>query len=513
VSGVRLELNWPNKDKFLLVPKNEHGKPVWVERTHPAAHEVRLTAFAGEHGVVNDKNPYADHLLFTGDSLDVLRVLNEVPEFHTEYRGKIRLIYNDPPFNTGRAFTHYDDWMEHSTWLSLMRDRLLLMKELLAPDGSIWMHLDDGEAHRMRCLLDEIFGAGNFVAEVSWRSTDSSSNNAKGFAKDHNSILVYGKQANWRPNQLPDSEKSGHYKNPNGDPRGPWYDGRDVQNPKLRPNLMYNVETPSGKIIKHPKNGWRWSRETLDEKLASGEVFFNSNETAIKRISYLWEQEGLPPSDYWYRIEETGSSRGAKNHLKTLFPSYLTPDLFDTPKPELLMQKILMVGSNAGDIVLDVFGGSGATAAVAHKMGRRWITAEILPETVEAFTLPRLEKVINGEDAGGMVLLAEWATNGKFAKAVAAQLGFGFEFAAAPFCGSRNRMRLAVIDGVLGSEEVREIASYLTEGERVTIVAKVVLPGAEEALAGLAKGSRIRKAPRDLLIDSQRRSKRKESKQ
>ena len=159
MTTARLELVWPGKDKFLLVPKDETGKPIWVERDHPAASEVRLADFVGMVGEVPE-DPYAANLLFTGDSLDDLRILCEVPEYRAIYRGKVKLVYIDPPFNTGQAFEHYDDWMEHSTWLSSMRVRLLLIRDLLAADGSVWVHLDDAEQHRMRCLMDEIFGSG-----------------------------------------------------------------------------------------------------------------------------------------------------------------------------------------------------------------------------------------------------------------------------------------------------------------------------------------------------------------
>jgi hypothetical protein len=165
---ARLELVWPGKDKFLLVPKDVDGKPVWVERDHPAASEVRLTDVTGSVGEVPNE-PFNANLLFTGDSLDVLRVLTEVPEYRSRYRGKVKLVYIDPPFNTGQAFEHYDDWMEHSTWLSFMRERLLLIRELLAPDGSVWVHLDDAEQHRMRLLMDEVFGPANFIANVVWQ--------------------------------------------------------------------------------------------------------------------------------------------------------------------------------------------------------------------------------------------------------------------------------------------------------------------------------------------------------
>lgn len=397
----RLELTWTNKNQKLL--SHEDGSYEWTVPGDYRTSEVRLLHDVTTVGKTHDSAERAkDNLLIRGDALHALTSLAQLPEFAQHYVGKVKLVYIDPPFNRGQAFVHYDDALEHSVWLTMMRDRLEQIQTLLADDGSIWLHLDDVESHRARLVLDEVFGPKNFVAEIAWRSTDSSSNNAKGFAKDHNTILIYSKLPKWRPKHLPDSSKSGHYSNPDNNPRGPWYDGRDVQNPKLRPNLMYDVVSPSGNVIKHPNNGWRWERETLEAKLASGELFFNENETAIKRISFLWEQDGLPPSDIWFNVAETGSSRGAKNHLKNLFPGVLTPDLFDTPKPEQLMRKIIELSTEPGELVLDCFAGSGTTAAVAHKMGRRWATVEWQHSTIETYTMPRLAKVVEGTDAGGI---------------------------------------------------------------------------------------------------------------
>ncbi|MCB0969651.1 MAG: site-specific DNA-methyltransferase, partial [Ilumatobacter sp.] len=199
VTEARLELVWPGKDKFLLVPKDTDGKPVWVERDHPAASEVRLADFTDVVGDVPE-DPYAANLLFTGDSLDVLRILCEVPEYRSIYRGKVKLVYIDPPFNTGQAFEHYDDWMEHSTWLSFMRERLLLIRDLLAPDGSVWVHLDDAEQHRMRLLMDEVFGAANCRGSVIWRAADTGNYDAKTFSMDHNQVHVYSRHPEWRSN-------------------------------------------------------------------------------------------------------------------------------------------------------------------------------------------------------------------------------------------------------------------------------------------------------------------------
>ena len=192
MTSPRLELVWPGKDKFLLVPKDETGKPVWVNRDHPAVSEVRLTDVTGSVGEV-PAEPLDANLLFTGDSLDVLRVLTEVPEYRSRYRGKVKLVYIDPPFNTGQAFEHYDDWMEHSTWLSFMRERLLLIRELLAPDGLIFLHLDNFEVHRMRLLMDEVFGAGQHLASVAWQRTSAKTLARLTLGTMHETLLTYGR--------------------------------------------------------------------------------------------------------------------------------------------------------------------------------------------------------------------------------------------------------------------------------------------------------------------------------
>ncbi|XVX20207.1 site-specific DNA-methyltransferase [Actinomycetota bacterium] len=534
MTGSRLELLWPGKDKFLLVPKDEAGKPVWVERDHPAASEVRLSDFTGTVGEVPE-NPHAANLLFTGDSLDVLRILCEVPEYRSIYRGKIRLVYIDPPFNTGQAFEHYDDWMEHSTWLSFMRERLLLIRDLLTPDGSVWVHLDDAEQHRMRCLMDEVFGPANFVANVIWEKADSPRNSARQFSTDQDYVLVYSRDPEWSPNRLPrTTESDSIYTNPDGDPRGPWLPGDPYANKPYSKGL-YEKTGPTGRVFAPPPGRyWRVSEEKLDELDAEGRVWWGPTGNARPSIKrYLSEVSDLVPRTIWSK-GDVGSNRTSKNEMRALFAGVSS---FATPKPERFMERVLRIASTPGDIVLDCFAGSGTTAAVAHKMGRRWVTAELSPSTVEQFTLPRLIKVIDGEDPGGItksveweggggfrtvtvgpsmyaatpfgVLLAEWATNGHFARAVAGQLGFEFQPDAAPLCGVRGRMRLAVIDGAVGPEEIRQIVGTLGEEERVTLVAKSVLDGAESTLKEISPGSRIRKAPRDLLTSGAQRMRRR----
>ena len=535
MTTARLELVWPGKDRFLLVPKDETGKPVWVERDHPAASEVRLADFVGSVGEVSEDS-YATNLLFTGDSLDVLRILCEVPEYRAIYRGKVKLVYIDPPFNTGQAFEHYDDWMEHSTWLSFMRERLLLIRDLLAPDGSVWVHLDDAEVHHMRVMMDEVFGATNFLGTAIWKRRNDPRNTAQYLSMDHDTVLVFARDLpRCQFNQLPrTAAMDSAYTNPDGDPRGPWRRG-DLAARNFYSKGLYAVTTPSGKVIPGPPSGsyWRVSEEELSRLDADNRIYWGTQGDSRPYLKRFLSEVagGRVPSSVWHP-EEVGFVRNGKEEARAL-----VGDVFATPKPERLLERVLQIASVSGDIVFDCFAGSGTTAAVAHKMGRRWVTVELSPSTVEQFTLPRLTKVVAGEDPGGItksagweggggfrtvavgpsmyedtpfgVLLAEWATNGRFARAVAGQLGFEFQGDAAPLCGARGRMRLAVVDGTVGPEEIRQVVGALGDKERVTIVAKSVLPEAESTLTEISPGSRIRKAPRDLLTSGARRMRRR----
>ena len=535
MSDGRLELVWPGKDKFLLVPKDADGKPIWVERDHPAASEVRLADFTGLVGEVPEDSHCAN-LLVTGDSLDMLRILSEVPEYRSHYRGKVKLVYIDPPFNTGQAFEHYDDWMEHSTWLSFMQDRLLLIRDLLAVDGSVWVHLDDAEHHRMRCLMDEVFGGQNFVETVVWSRADVPRTVAKFLSNDQDAIVVYARDIrSLKLNRLPrDEATNAAFKNQDRDPRGP-YRLSPLTATKPYSKGLYAVTGPTGRNFE-PPNGRYWAipQGRFLELVADNRVYWGrSGDAAPMKKTFLSEVGDLVPRSLWH-YQDVGSSRIAKYESKVLFGATAA---FATPKPERLLERVLRIGSQVDDIVLDCFAGSGTTAAVAQKMGRRWVTSEILPSTVEHFALPRLTKVVAGQDAGGItkavgwaggggfrtvqistsmyedtpfgVLLAEWATNGRFARAVAGQLGFELQPETAPLCGVRGRMRLAVIDGAVGTEEVRQIVGALGERERVTIVAKSVLPEAESLLSEVSPGSRIRKAPRDLLTSGAQRMRRR----
>ena len=394
MSKTKLELTWIGKDKR---PRLEPR--ILLEDPTKSFHATSK---------VSDNDIFDNKLIF-GDNLLALKALER------EYAGQVKCIFIDPPYNTGNAFTHYDDGVEHSLWLSLIRDRLEILRTLLSDSGSIWITIDDNEAHYLKVLCDQIFGRNCFIADVIWRTTDNSNNNVKTFSLDTNHILVYAKNSDWTPNFLQDDSKRKHFKNPDNDPRGPWFDGNPVNNPALRPNLQFDLVSPQGKIVKHPHNGWRWSKETIEEKLLTGELRFSTDGTRLIRRTYLNEMasKGLPPSNLWANLDDTGHNRQAKYELKNLFPNIPTVDLFGTPKPERLLKKILDLATDPNDLVLDSFAGSGTTGAVAHKMGRRWIMVE-LGEHCHSYVIPRLKKVIDGEDKGGVTELTSWQGGGGF---------------------------------------------------------------------------------------------------
>lgn len=348
-----------------------------------------------------------DNMLIHGDNLLALKALEQ------SLAGKVKCVFIDPPYNTGSAFPQYADGLEHSLWLSLMRDRLALIRDLLAFDGSLWVTIDDHEAHYLKVLLDEVFGRSCFVASVVWRSTDNSNNDAKQFSTDHNYVLVYGREPGWQPKKLAETDKRSHFRNPDGDPRGPWFDGNPLNSPKPRPNLKFDLIGPNGDVIKPPKNGWRWSRETIAERMATGEIRFTPDGKGIRRRTYLADMKGLPPSTLWADLDQTGHNRQAKYELKQLFPERAASELFATPKPERLLARILDLATEPGDVVLDSFAGSGTTGCVAHKMGRKWVLVEVGDHCFTEL-LPRIRKVVSGDDAGGISELMNWKGGGGF---------------------------------------------------------------------------------------------------
>lgn len=358
----------------------------------------------------NDKSygdPASDNMLIHGDNLIALQALQQ------NYAGKIKCIFIDPPYNTGSAFEQYDDSVEHSLWLSMMKPRIELLRELLADDGTLWISLDDNEVFYLKVLCDEIFRRTCFVGTIVWRSSDNSNNDAKQFSSDHNYILVYSKTEGWVSKRVKrNTAQAKHYSNPDNDPRGPWFDGNPVGSPNPRPNLTYDIIAPNGNVIKPPLNGWRWSKETLEEKMKTGEIRFNKDFTNIKRRTYLNEMGDIPPSSLWADLEETGHNRQAKYEQKKLFPDKNKNWWFATPKPERLIRKILTIATNEGDFVLDSFLGSGTTTAVAQKMHRRWIGVE-MGDQCYTHCKPRMDMVVDGEE-GGISKNENWQGGGGY---------------------------------------------------------------------------------------------------
>lgn len=408
----RLELTWTNKHQSLLA--RDDGSYEWLQPSDYRVAEVRLLNDVMTVGEVG-RHRAADNLLIRGDALHALTSLAKLPEFASEYLGKIKLAYLDPPFNTGQAFTHYDDALEHSVWLTMMRDRLAQIHNLLRDDGSLWVHLDDSEAPYCRTVLDELFGRESFVATIVWEK-DQGRRSDTDISTVHDYIHVYAKNhAEWKKIRrlLPRSEgQISRYRNPDNDPRGPWLQGADSTAKSGSEKNRFEVQLPSGRKIRPPKGVyWRFSPDTFQKALAENRVYFGADGDRMPIIKrYLSEvQDGVVPRTWW-PASEVGSNMSAKrDHLRKMFPDV---EPFGTPKPEPLLRRILQIASDPGDIVLDCFVGSGTTAAVAQKMGRRWVAIERELATVETFTLPRLQKVVAGEDLGGITTVAAFVSEG-----------------------------------------------------------------------------------------------------
>ncbi|MDO8775472.1 MAG: site-specific DNA-methyltransferase [Burkholderiaceae bacterium] len=376
----------------------------WLNRAHAfttaAQVPYRLLEPVSSHG------NGADNLLIQGDNLEALKALLPF------YRGQVKCIFIDPPYNTKSAFEHYDDNLEHSQWLSMMLPRLQLLRELLREDGSIWVTIDDNEGHYLKVLMDEVFGRRNFVANVLWRKNYSPKSTARHISEDHDHVFVYAKHADsWAPNLMPRTDRQDKaYKNADNDPRGVWKPS-DLSARNFYSLGTYPITCPGGRHIPGPPSGrfWSISEENLWRLHSEKRIWWGkdgNNVPSVKR--FLSDvKEGVVPQTWW-SYEEVGHTQDAKKEVIALFGS----EVFGTPKPEGLIQRILHIASNPGDLVLDSFLGSGTTAAVAHKMGRRWIGIE-MGEHAETHCLPRLQKVIEGEQ-GGISQAVNWQGGGGF---------------------------------------------------------------------------------------------------
>lgn len=382
----KLELTWYGKDE-----------PIHIEPRLLIENKAMSNTAA---------DPDTENMLIHGDNLLALKALEN------KFSGQIKCIYIDPPYNTGSAFEHYDDNLEHSQWLNLMRPRLELLRKLLSDDGTMWISIDDDEGHYLKILCDEVFGRNNFVNTVIWEKKFSPQNDAKWLSDSHDFILVYAKnKEKWKPYLLPrTANMDSRYKNPDNDPRGPWASS-DFTARTYSASTDYSITTPSGRVVTPTKSrSWISSKEEFERLVADNRIWFGEKGSNVPRKkTFLSEvQGGVVPMTTWC-YEEVGSTQDAKKEVKVLNPT----DPFATPKPEKLIERVLILATKPDDIVLDSFLGSGTTAAVAHKIGRRYIGVE-MGEHAYTHCKVRLDKIIAGDDNGGITKSVDWKGGGGY---------------------------------------------------------------------------------------------------
>lgn len=374
----------------------------WLNRN-----QAEQTASNTPYHLLQLEQQYGDNssnLIIQGDNLQALKALIPL------YGGQVKCIFIDPPYNTQSAFEHYDDKLEHAQWLSMMYPRLQLLRELLSEDGSIWITLDDNESHYLKVMCDEIFGRKNFVANVVWQKKHTRANDSKYFSDNHDHIICFSKNKDlWKRNLLARTDGANDsYSNPDNDPRGAWQSSPLQAKSGSDPNFVHTFK--NGVVWRPPAGRFSaFSHQTLDEMEADNRIWFGKNGTNVPRYKkFLSEvQEGLVPVTIWPHVE-VGHNQQAKQEVKLFNPE----SVFDTPKPEALLQRILTLATNEGDLVLDSFLGSGTTCAVAHKMNRRYIGIE-MGEHARTHVIPRLQAVIDGEQ-GGISKTTSWQGGGGF---------------------------------------------------------------------------------------------------
>ncbi|MCZ8158325.1 MAG: site-specific DNA-methyltransferase [Rhizobiaceae bacterium] len=397
---TKLELTWIGKD---IRPRLEPR--ILIEEP-----ELSYHAKARRDGDI------FDNLLIHGDNLLALKALETDPAV----RGKVKCVFIDPPYNTGSAFEHYDDGLEHSMWLGMMRDRLEILRNLLSENGSIWITLDDNEVHYLKVILDEVFGRRNFMANLIWEKADSPRMDVQFFSSRHDHVIVYAKDRNfWQLNRLSaGDEPASHYSK--SDETGRRYYTKPLRamgadgTREARPSMYFSLTAPDGEVI-FPKNPdgsdsrWRWSPKRVEEEAHRLEWVKGRNGWSPYFRIYADDNEKRPPETIWPHTD-VGSNRTAKLEAKGFIDGEKP---FDTPKPEKLLMRVLEIATNPDDLVLDSFAGSGTTGAVAHKMGRRWIMVE-LGGHAKTHIVPRLQKVIDGTDKGGVTEATAWRGGGGY---------------------------------------------------------------------------------------------------
>lgn len=363
---------------------------------------------SGQH----EEDNGSENMIIRGDNLLALKSL--LPQ----YEGRIKCIYIDPPYNTGNEGWIYNDnvndpqikkWLgdvvgkegedlsRHDKWLCMMYPRLKLLQRLLADDGVIFISIDDTECANLRLVCDEIFGTSNFLSDLIWQHSVQSNGYGGKFVSQYNHTIVYRQSEKFILGNLPRTDEDNKlYRNPDNDPKGPWRSGYCV-NGLVRPNLRYEIITPKGNIINPPEKGWRWSRETLQSKIDSGEIIFNADETNIIHKLYLKDLDGKVPENIWAG-GIAGTTRQANSELKSIFDGKAP---FDTPKPTSLIERIINISCEPNSIILDSFAGSGTTAHAVLNMNkadggnRKFILVE-MGDYADTITAERVKRVING---------------------------------------------------------------------------------------------------------------------
>ena len=385
--SAKLELTWYGKEKEISVEPR-----LLIE--HP---ELSNTAAA----------PETENMLIHGDNLLALKALE------SKYAGQVKCIYIDPPYNTGSAFEHYDDNLEHSIWLTLMRSRLQILNSLLSEDGSIWVTLDDNEVFYCKVLMDELFGRHNFVGSIAWEKADSPKMDPKFFSTSHDIILVYAKNiSSFVLNREYSDEIPDHYNKTDENGRRYYLKPMRVMGGNVSESLYYPMIAPDGTEVypissKGQKTCWRWSKKKVEDEFSRIEWVNGKNGWSLYFRIYADSRRGVPVRTVWHH-QEAGSNRTSKSEINALFGT----KTFDTPKPEKLILKVISAATNPGDLVLDSFLGSGTTAAVAHKMGRRYIGIE-MGEHAYTHCKKRLDMVIDGEQ-GGISKAVNWQGGGGY---------------------------------------------------------------------------------------------------
>jgi len=348
-----------------------------------------------------------DNLIIKGNNLLALCSLGK------SYSGRVKQIYIDPPYNRGNDEFNYNDSFNHSAWLTFMKSRLQVSRQLLTSDGSIWLNIDDNEAHYLKVMMDELYGRENFIANIIWEKKYTVANDARYFSDTHDHILIYAKQKDlFKINKLPRTEEMNKaYSNPDNHPKGPWKATplHAKSGSKKSENNSYTFQ--NGITWSPPPGTYpRFSETTLKEMDSKNEIWFGKDGNSVpSRKTFLsnLDENSVTPKTI-FKFDEVGHNHEARNELKALF----SDNPFSTPKPERLIQRIIHLGSNEGDIILDFFLGSGTTIAVAQKMSRQYIGIEQM-NYIDTIVVERMKKVISG-DKGGISKAVGWKGGGSF---------------------------------------------------------------------------------------------------